>query len=124
MGKTIIIDEAKEAKLIANIFESAFIPKTELVKKVEKYLDDNFRRNMTPTLDKTNGHADFRKDVVMVKGGVDFETLEMPDLLRMLDDEFNDKIKDDDDRKKFLEQVITDWYYKRIKNGLLSVNHL
>jgi hypothetical protein len=53
------------------------------------------------------------------------KTLQMKELLLLLDDKFNNLVKDEKDRKKFLKQVIKDWYYKKIsKDGILSVNHL
>jgi hypothetical protein len=53
------------------------------------------------------------------------KTLRMKELLMLLDDKFNNMVSDDKDRKKFLKQVITDWYLNKIKNnGILSVNHL
>lgn len=121
MKKTIVIDEAKESKLIGDILESVFYPKAEQVIEVEKFLKDNFKPKQILTLD-TNGYPDFEKDVVMVKKNMELKTMTPKELLRMLDDKFHDRIKDDDDRKRFLKQVITDWYYKRIKNGILSVN--
>ena len=121
MKKTIVIDEAKENKLVGDIFESVFYPKAEQVIEVEKFLKDNFKPTQILTLD-TNGYPDFEKDVVMVKKKIELKTMTPKELLRMLDDKFHDRIKDDDDRKRFLKQVITDWYYKRIKNGILSVN--
>ena len=49
----------------------------------------------------------------------------MKELLRLLDDKFHNMVSDNVDRKKFLKQVIRDWYQNNIKNnGILSVNHL
>lgn len=121
MKKTIVIDEAKENKLVGDIFKSVFYPKAEQVIEVENFLNDNFKQKQILTLD-TNGYPDFEKDVVMIKKNMELKTMTPKELLRMLDDKFHDRIKDDDDRKRFLKQVITDWYYKRIKNGILSVN--
>lgn len=123
MNKTIIIDEAKEEKLIGDIFESVFYPRADQVIEVEDYLNDNFKPKELLTLD-TNGYPDFERDVVMVKNGMELKTLTPKELLRMLDDKFHHRIKDDEDRKKFLKQVIKDWYGGNIKNGILTVNKL
>jgi hypothetical protein len=49
--------------------------------------------------------------------------MRMEELLRHLDDRFEHMISDKVDRRKFLIQVIKDWYNGDIdKNGMLSVN--
>lgn len=121
MNKTIIIDEAKENQLIGNIFESVFYPRAEQVIEVEEFLNKYFKPKKTPTIN-TDGYADLQKDFVMYEDGVELQTFTPAKLLRMLDDKFHHRIKDDDDRKRFLKQVITDWYNGKIKNGILSVN--
>ena len=121
MGRTIIIDEARERKLIENIFESVFYPKAEQVIEVEDFLNKNFKPKNIPTIN-TNGYSDLERDFVMFEDGVELQTLTPKELLRLLDDKFHDKIKDDGDRKRFLKQVIRDWYNGKIKNGILSVN--
>ena len=42
------------------------------------------------------------------------------------DDKFEKIITKKEDRRKFLKQVIKDWYYKNngIKTGMLSVNYI
>lgn len=124
MGKTIIIDEQKESELIGRIFESVFYPNVQQVLDVEEYLNKNFRPKKILTTDNITGHSKFNNVVVQVVNGVELDTLDGEELLRLLDDKFNNRIKDDNDRKKFLRQVIDDWYTGKIKNGILSVNHL
>lgn len=124
MGKTIIIDEQKESELIGRIFESVFYPNVQQVLDVEEYLNKNFRPKKILTTDNITQHSKFQNVVVQVVSGVELDTLDGEELLRLLDDKFNDRIKDDNDRKKFLRQVIDDWYTGKIKNGILSVNHL
>ena len=123
MSKTIIIDEDKEKEMFDSILESVFYPRADQVIEVEEFLDNNFRPKKLLTLD-TNGYPDFDNVVVMVKQGIELKTLTPKELLRMLDDKFHHRIKDDEDRKKFLKQVIRDWYNGKIKNGILSVNKL
>ena len=117
MGKTIIIDEQKESELIGRIFESVFYPNVQQVLDVEEYLNKNFRPKKILTTNNITGHSKFKNVVVQVVSGVELDTLDGEELLRLLDDKFND-------RKKFLRQVIDDWYTGKIKNGILSVNHL
>ena len=103
MKKTIIIDEETERKLIGNIFESVFYPKADVVIEVEDFLNKNFKHKDVPTINN-NGYSDLENDFVMVKNNVELQTLTPKELLRMLDDKFHDKVKDDDDRKRFLKQ--------------------
>lgn len=121
--KTIIIDEDKESKMIDNIFESVFYPSANNVVEVQDYLDKNFRKTQNVTLD-INGYPKFENAVVLTQKGIDLKTLDMKHLLRMLDDKFVEMIKDKKDRRKFLKQVIIDWFRNKIKNGILTVNKL
>ena len=120
-NKTIIIDERKELKIIGDIFESVFYPSANNVIKVQNYLNKNFKKTQNITLD-INGYPKFENTVVLSQKGIDLKTLDMKHLLRMLDDKFHEMIKDDNDRKKFLKQIIIDWYTNKIKNGILTVN--
>lgn len=122
--KTIIIDEENERRLVGAILESAFYPNVQQVLNIEDFLNKNFRPKKLLTINNETGYSDFDNVVVMVKNGVELETLNGKQLLRMLDDKFNNTVKDDADRRKFLKQVIDDWYNGRIRNGILSVNHL
>ena len=121
--RKIIIDEDKEEKIIGDIFESVFYPSANNVVEVQDYLDKNFRKTQNVTLD-INGYPKFENTVVLVQKGIDLKTMDMKHLLRMLDDKFMTMIKDKDDRRKFLKQVIKDWYMNKINNGILTVNTL
>ncbi len=124
MRKTIIIDEAKEQKIIANILESVFIPKATQVIEVEDYLNDTFVPKLTDTLD-SNGYPTKESVFIMVtKQKQPLKTFDEDELLTFLDDRFHGRIKNDEDRRKFLKQVVDDWKNGKIKNGILSVNHL
>ena len=123
-GKTVIIDSERDSDIVGMVLESVFYPNVQQVLNVKEFLDKNFRPKRMLTINGETGYSDFDNVVVMVKDGVELETLNGRQLLRMLDDRFNTMIRDDADRKKFLRQVIDDWYAGRIRNGILSVNHL
>ncbi len=124
MKKTIIITEEDEQKIISDILLEAFYPKAEKVLVVKKYLDDNFARQDLDSIDD-NGYPTKEKTVMWLSAQKQpLKTLNMKELLRLLDDKFNNMISDDKDRRKFLKQIIKDWYSNKIKNGILSVNHL
>ena len=139
--KTFILTE-KQAKAVANIMlninkpvivlsdkqvdcmlSESFHPKSSMVIMVKEYLDKNFKQSYIDDMD-TNGYPQRIPVVVWVNSNGDsLKTLSTDDLLSMLDDKFNSLIKDDDDRRRFLKQIIKDWFSKRITHdGLLSVN--
>ena len=124
-NKTIIITEEKEQKLIADILTEAFYPTSDMVLAIKTYLDKNFAKQELDSLDN-NGYPTKEKTVMLLsKEKQPLKTLNMKELLRLLDDKFHKMVSDDIDRKKFLKQVIRDWYKNNIKsNGILSVNHL
>lgn len=124
-SKTLIITEETEQKLIADVLEEAFYPTSDKVLAIKTYLDKNFAKQKLDSLD-VNGYPTKENTVVMLsKEKQPLKTLNMKELLRLLDDKFHNMVSDNLDRKKFLKQVIRDWYHNNIKNnGILSVNHL
>ena len=124
-NKTIILDESREQKLIDNILEEAFYPNAEKVLLIKNYLDKNFSKQKLDSLD-INGYPTKELTVILLSNEKQpLKTFNMKEFLRLLDDRFHKIITKDEDRKKFLKQVITDWYNDKIKsNGILSVNFL
>ena len=123
--KTITLTEAKQDKLIESVLKEAFFPLSDVVVMVRDYLDKNFMRQSLDDI-SSDGYPIKTPTVMMVSADKQpLKTLQMKELLLLLDDKFNNLVKDEKDRKKFLKQVIKDWYYKKIsKDGILSVNHL
>ena len=124
-NKTIILDESREQKLIDNILEETFYPNAEKVLLIKNYLDKNFSKQKLDSLD-INGYPTKELTVILLSNEKQpLKTFNMKEFLRLLDDRFHKIITKDEDRKKFLKQVITDWYNDKIKsNGILSVNFL
>ena len=119
------INEEVETKIISELISEAFYPNVDKVLFIKDYIDKNFKKQSLDDID-TNGYPCSTPSVVMMsKSGQPMKTMEMKEFLLFLDDKFHNMISDESDRKKFLKQVITDWYNNKIsKNGLLSVNHL
>ena len=119
------INEVAEKQIIDYLISESFIPKADVVLMIKNYLDKNFARQELDSLD-SNGYPIKEKTVIMLsRDKQPLKTLQIKELLMLLDDKFHKMISDDNDRKKFLKQVITDWYARNIKaNGILSVNHL
>lgn len=123
--RTIVITEEAEQSLISDLLTEAFYPSAEKVLAIKEYLDANFARQLLDSLDG-NGYPIKEKTVnLLSKDKQPLKTLNMKELLRLLDDKFHSMISDDNDRKKFLKQVIKDWYNKKInRSGILTFNHL
>lgn len=123
--KKVIISEAVSHQIVSDILTEALIPSSEKVLIVKDFIDSHFAKNSIDDID-ANGYPTKTKTVVMLNDKKQpMKTLQMPEFLLYLDSEFHSMIKDDGDRKKFLKQVIIDWYNGKIgRNGVLSVNLL
>lgn len=122
MNKVVKITESAYNSFVSEILSESFSPEKEKVLIVKKYLDDNFKRSEIDDID-ANGFPTTEKVVIMTSGKTDIKQMTANELLLLLDDKFQSMIKDKTDRKKFLKQVVIDWYNKDIdNNGMLSVN--
>lgn len=120
--KTIKISENAERDVIANVLTEAFYPEREKVLSIKDYLDKNFTRYENIDVDE-DGYPKSYNAVQLIMNGQPVKPMTMEELLRHLDDKFINMIRDKSDRRKFLIQVIKDWYNNKIdRNGLLSVN--
>lgn len=120
--KTIKISENAERDIIANVLTEAFYPEREKVLSIKDYLDKNFTRYESIDVDE-DGYPKSYNAVQLIMNGQPVKPMTMEELLRHLDDKFMNMIRDKSDRRKFLIQVIKDWYNNKIdRNGLLSVN--
>lgn len=125
MGRTIVINENKERDIVSSILQEAFYPSVEKVLLVKDYLDKNFTRSDMDDIDETGYPTKVKTVLMLSSNGQPLRQMDMRELLMVLDDRFNGMISDEADRKKFLKQVIMDWYGDKIgQNGLLSVNVL
>lgn len=109
---------------MAFFLSEAFIPKTDLVLQIKKYMDDNFARQKIDDIE--NGYPKKVSTVVMLSSDKQpLKTLQIDEFLMLLDDKFHTVIKNDSDRKKFLKQIIKDWFNGTIsKNGILTKNYI
>jgi len=122
--KKFIISEEEEAKAIKSILNEVFYPTAEKVIHITNYLDKNFARQQLDSLD-ANGYPTKENTVVWMSAERQpLKTLNMKELLRLLDDKFQKIMSNKQDRRNFLKQVIKDWYFKKIKNGILTVNFI
>ena len=109
--------------IVGDVLQESFFPIADKVMVVKKFLDKSFMRQLQDDID-ANGYPK-KKCVGMLlsRDKNPLKTMSMRELLLMLDDKFNSMVKDEKDRRKFLKQIIRDWFDNKIsKQGLLSVN--
>lgn len=122
--KNVIITEDVEHEIVSDILSKAFYPDHKIVMEIKAYLDDNFIKKEMDDID-ANGYPRKSHSVALTSNGQELKVMQLDELLTMLEDKFHEKIKDDMFRKKFLKQVIIDWWNKKIdRNGVLSVNYI
>ena len=121
-NRTIKITEERERQIIQDVLAESYYPTGEKVLAVKKYLDSTFQRIQTDDIDE-KGYPKKVNCVVLMSGNQQLKPMTMGELLTMLDDKFGYMISNKEDRRKFLMQVIKDWYNNNIdRNGVLSVN--
>lgn len=124
MNKRILINENTEQEVISGILEEALCPSAEKVLLVKNFIDKNFAKVEVDDIDD-NGYPTKDKMINMLSNGQPLKTMSLSEFLLMLDDKFHSMISNDSDRKKFLKQIIKDWYTGKLaKNGILSVNFI
>lgn len=119
----IIIDENKERSIIGKLLTEIFCPSSEKVNVIKDYLDKHFSKTAMDDID-SDGYP--KKSFVAMMLSSDkqpIKTITPKELLLILDDKFEKAIADKDDRRKFLKQIIIDWFNNKIdRTGILSVN--
>lgn len=121
-NRTIKINEDNERQIIQDILAESYYPTGEKVLTIKNYLDGNFQRIQSDDIDE-KGYPKKVNCVILMSGNQALKPMTMSELLLMLDDKFIKMISDKSDRRKFLMQVIKDWYNNKIdRNGVLSVN--
>ena len=110
-------------EVVGDILQESFFPMSDMVLMVKKFLDKGFTRDLQDDID-SNGYPKKKCVVSMLSTDKQpLKTMSMRELLLMLDDKFNSMVSDESDRRKFLKQIIRDWFDNKIsKQGLLSVN--
>lgn len=119
------LDENTEQDVLRLVLTEAFYPTSTSVLLIKDFLDKNFRKSEIDDIN-SEGYPTKAKTAVMVSNnGQPLKTFQPRELLLVLDDKFQKLISKKEDRRKFLKQVIVDWFNNTIsKEGVLSVNHL
>ena len=121
--KRIFVTESQFKSLTNLLKEERFYIDTQKVLIVKKYLDKNFSRGSMDSIG-ADGYPK-KTNVIGMKDnkGEVFKNMTFEQMLDLLEDKFHTIYIDRTKRSKFLNQVLKDWYNKKISNeGLLSVN--
>lgn len=107
-----------------NMLSEAFAPNAQQVVIIKKYLDSNFRRTFIDDIDEFAKPIK-RPAITRLIMGQEVETIEGSELVDILAEKFPNMIGNKEDAKKFMTQIVKDWFDKKISdNGILSVNFL
>lgn len=118
--KNIKVEEKAMNEALNYLLSESFVPSVEQTLIVKDYLDKNFQKQTLDDIDE-NGYPKKIPVAVMMSGGQGVKTFQMSELLLMLVDKFNKMIDNENDLKKFLEQIVKDWFLNRIgKTGIMS----
>ena len=136
MQRTIIISESQKDKLVEMLREEQYMPVPKSTSKpytidpekvliVKRYLDSSFQRGTFEKIGE-NGYPTTVRIVAMLgKDGNVMKNMYLEQLKELLEDRYQKMFSDHDELGLFLEQVINDWFDKKISiQGMLSVNHL
>ena len=123
-NKTIIANQQTLNETLTYLLSEAFVPSAEKTVIVKDYLDKNFVRQMVDDVDE-NGYPKRTPMAGMKSGGQVLKQLTMRELMLLLVDKYRKMMKNEDDLKKFMQQIIKDWFGKTLsKEGILSVNFI
>ena len=118
-----IINEKIESDVLRRVLTESFCPTAEKVLLIKNFLDKNFAKTETDDIGDDGYPIKVKSAVLVSNNNQPLKTFQAKELLLMLDDKFQKMISNESDRKKFLKQVISDWFNDRIsKEGVLSVN--
>lgn len=113
-----------ESVSFENMLSEAFAPNAQQVVIIKKYLDSNFRRTFIDDIDEFAKPVK-RPAITRLIMGQKVETIEGSELVDILAEKFPNMIGNKEDAKKFMKQIVKDWFDKKISdNGILSVNFL
>lgn len=138
MAKKIIVNEGQLRKIFEEIAGSEIIKDrdkevvpirypvdTSKVLIVKKYLDDNFQREVMNGVGPDGLPGQTQIIAMMALNGEKISDMFFEDVEDALIEKFKNMFLNQDERSKFIKQVIRDWYDNKISTyGLLSKNYV
>lgn len=131
MGKNVILTESQLVGLIGDMAQSMAPSKQytidpEKVLMVKAFLDKNYMKGIKNIIG-ADGVPTTTQVIYLAFNGQPVEDgeIDQESLKDTLIEKYKDMFVDEDEREKFLGQVMKDWYNNKIGlYGSLSVNHL
>lgn len=124
-NKTVIMREDQLNTIYEMALEESLIVNSNLVKSVVAYLNKHFRPVKYDDINADGEVVEPYAIQVLSGNGEPLQTISLATLLQKVDGAFSHKIKNEEDRRKFFEQVIKDWINGNVtKEGILSVNSI
>ena len=131
MGKNVILTESQLVGLIGDMAQSMAPSKQytidpEKVLMVKAFLDKNYMKGIKNIIG-ADGVPTTTQVIYLAFNGQPVEDgeIDQESLKDTLIEKYKDMFVDEDEREKFLGQVMKDWYHNKIGlYGSLSVNHL
>jgi len=125
MSKNIVINENQAELLGQTLREQQYPIDPEKVLLVKQFLDCNFVKAMMDNIGNDGYPCQLEIVAMKAPNGNILKNMYKEDLLDLLIDKYKNIYLDHDQRRKFLGQVMDDWYHNKIGlYGSLSVNHL
>ena len=123
MGKSAIVTTEQLNNFKRRVLKEAFAVNTTLVKTIRDYVDKNYSYTAYDDIDENGDVIQKIAIQVLSANGEPLQTISPEKLLDKIDSKFSGKIKDDNERRDFIRQILKDWVDGKItKDGLLSVN--
>lgn len=128
--KKVIIREDQKDMLISKLSEGCgmcrqYPVNPEKVLIVKKFLDSNFSKADLEGIGNDGLPSTSHIVIMCGPSGTPLKNMFMDELQDLLSEKFKNMFSDEDEKMKFLGQVMKDWYDNKIGlYGSLSVNHL
>ena len=122
-NRTVFLTEEQLESVYKTVLRESLIVNIDLVKSIVKYLNKHFKPIRYDDINADGEVVQPYAAQILSVDGQPLQTISLDKLLGKVDSKFCHKIKDENDRHKFLKQVIDDWIAGNIsKEGILSVN--
>ena len=131
MGKRVILNEEQLGAVLKTMAsdvlgdEKRYPVNPQQVLIVKDFLDNTFEKGLMDNLD--NSGMPCQTQIVIMKGpsGQEIKKMFKEDLEDLLNEKYKNMFKSDNQREKFIKQLVSDWFDEKISTyGLLSKNYV
>ena len=132
MGKKVILNEAQLSTILNKMAEDVLVkeekrypinPQQVLI--VKEFLDNTFERGLMDSLDNSGMPCQIQIAIMKAPSGQELKKMFRQDLEDLLNEKYKAMFSNEEQRVKFLKQVVSDWYDDKIGTyGNLSKNYV